>query len=697
MGVQAPVPIPFPLSSFPGSSPQESEGRLINAYAEQLGENEQKKFKLVRSAGLSLFAATPQSGYRGGIAVNAISFECWSGNCSTVDANGNVTSLGVLPGTSKVSLARNQAAPVPDVVVVDPADGAFVIGSAAVTPATATVTIGGSVFTSGDVVTLDILNPYLSATNANGFPVTISHTLGAGETAATVAAALNSALNLNAVLIAANVSSTVLGAVITVDHQGSVGNSTSIVGAVTTGTETITLSPVSGNLTGGQGTYGAFTGAPTAYTGQGAMAQPNSVCFQDGYFFFTTGAGQVYATVLNGLIMNALTYITVQAKSDVVLLRSIPFSGLLMLFTTGSCEVWQDAAIPSPNFPYSRLVVLDIGLIQSSAIAGFETGFSELLWVAQDFGVHWMTSGALAHIKASPPDLDRLIENAVVAGQTIDAGCYITAGKKFWTISAPGWTWEFNLQTRKWTERWSLNLASVYGRWRATDGHPAFGKWLVGDQQSGNVLYADDSNPTEVGGPELYRIESGPVKKFPAQQRVARADFDFVVGVGQAVGSVTTKVLGTSAAADGDVKLIVASTAGMKTGDVIEVSGVLGTTEANGVWSIKDLDLTHIELEGSAYANAYVSGGSAVDLTSPPNEQAPSVAISMSKDGGSSFGNPIIRQLGRQANVRRTRVSVLNLGLSGPMGVRFRIDCTDAVYVSFLGATMSSDVRAVGT
>jgi hypothetical protein len=427
------------------------------------------------------------------------------------------------------------------------------------------------------------------------------------------------------------------------------------------------------------------------------MAQPNSVCFQDGYFFFTTGAGQVYATVLNGLIMNALTYITVQAKSDVVLLRSIPFSGLLMLFTTGSCEVWQDAAIPSPNFPYSRLVVLDIGLIQSSAIAGFETGFSELLWVAQDFGVHWMTSGALAHIKASPPDLDRLIENAVVAGQTIDAGCYITAGKKFWTISAPGWTWEFNLQTRKWTERWSLNLASVYGRWRATDGHPAFGKWLVGDQQSGNVLYADDSNPTEVGGPELYRIESGPVKKFPAQQRVARADFDFVVGVGQAVGSVTTKVLGTSAAADGDVKLIVASTAGMKTGDVIEVSGVLGTTEANGVWSIKDLDLTHIELEGSAYANAYVSGGSAVDLTSPPNEQAPSVAISMSKDGGSSFGNPIIRQLGRQANVRRTRVSVLNLGLSGPMGVRFRIDCTDAVYVSFLGATMSSDVRAVGT
>jgi len=33
-----PSPIPFPLSSFPGANPQEGAGRLINCYAEPLGE-----------------------------------------------------------------------------------------------------------------------------------------------------------------------------------------------------------------------------------------------------------------------------------------------------------------------------------------------------------------------------------------------------------------------------------------------------------------------------------------------------------------------------------------------------------------------------------------------------------------------------------------------------------------------------------
>jgi len=693
MGVQPPAAIPWPMSSFPGTNSQESEGRLINCYVENLGELDKKKFKWVRSAGLSLLAATANSGYRGGLVVNFESYECWAGIVETVDAGGSVTSIGSFPGTQKVSIARNNASPVPDVVAVDPSDGAFVLGSATLTPATATATIGGSTFTSGDVVTIDILNPAISPP----FPVTISYTLGSGESAASVASALNGLINSNATLIAANVSSTVLGAVLTVDHQGSIGNQTYLVGAVTTGSETITFAPASGDLAGGQGTFGAFTGAPTAYTGQGAMVQVNSVCFQDGYFFFTAGSGKVYATTLNGLIMNPLTYITVQAKADVELLRGIAFSGLLMLFTTGSCEVWQDAALPAPNFPYSRLVVLEFGLIQGTAIAGWETGFSELLWVAQDFSVHWMTAQALTQIKVSSPDLDRLIEAEVRAGNTLEAGAYIISGKKFWTLSSPDWSWEFNLDTKKWNERWSLTPSGVYGRWRGTGGHPAFGKWLMGDEQTGDILFPDDTNPTEFGTPMLYRIESGPAKKFPAQDRIARADFDFVVGVGQAVGSVATNVTGAAVGTGGVVRLAVTSTARMAINDVASVTGVTGTTEANGSWSITVIDATHIELHSSVYANAYVSGGGVVDLTSPPNAQAPSVAISMSKDGGQTWGNPLVRPLGAQANVLRSRISVTNMGLSGTMGARWRLDITDPVYASLLGGTQSSDIRVVGS
>src|SRR5262249_39770936 len=126
-------------------------------------------------------------------------------------------------------------------------------------------------------------------------------------------------------------------------------------------------------------------------------------------------------------------------------------------------------------------------------------------------------------------------------------------------------------------------------------------------------------------------------------------------------------------------------------------SGVGGTIEANGAFLASIIDGAHIDLVGSVYQNAYTSGGVATDVTSPANAQAPSVAISVSKDGGLRWGNPLIRQLGMQAQPRRQRVSVKSLGLSGPEGSRFRLDVTDPVYTAFLSGTMSSDPREVGT
>jgi hypothetical protein len=804
-----PVQIEWPESSFPGSNPQESMGRLINSYMEPVGDGKKTILKWIRSAGLSLFAATAKSGYRGGLIVAGNSYECWLNDASTVNAAGQVTDIGAFPGTQNVSIARNQAEPSPDVVAVDLDNGAYVLGSANVTAATATATFSGATLNIGDVIALDILNPYLSQ-----LPASFSHTVAAGNTLTTIAASFASLINADSVLSALHITAASTGPVLTVSHQGNIGNSTSLAVAITpvgstsfgttvtssisgTGNETVTISnsgvlqneggaatatltvtiggttfttgdviglqfsnsnvstlpvsvshtlgasesavtiatalaaaivaqatlatiaitatssgaivtitqtigtaavtfaPASGDLAGGQGTQGAFDGIPTVYNGFGVLPQPNSVCFQDGYFFFTCANNQVFATGINTLFMNALTFVFVQAKSDVTLLRGVAFQGLLLLFTTGSCEVYQDAALPAPNFPYTRQAVLEVGLIQTTAISGWETGFSQLLWVAQDFGVYWMTpgSGLSGGVKVSPPDLDRLIEAQVKIGNPLEAGTEITSGKKFWTLSSPAWTWEFNLQTRKWTERWSLTSAGVFGRWRARGGHPAFGKWLCGDEQTGNVLFMDDTNPTDAGTFMLWRMESLPCSKFPAMQRIAGADFNFVVGVGQAVGNVTTTVSGAAAATDGGIELTVMSTSRMQDDDIVNVNGVTGTTEANGNWPVTVIDATHLELQGSHFVDDYVSGGTAIDLTSPPNAVNPSVAISMSKDGGNTWGNPWVRSLGAQQESKNTVVQVNNLGLSGRMGPRFRMDVTDQVYVSFFSASMSSELR----
>jgi hypothetical protein len=45
------------------------------------------------------------------------------------------------------------------------------------------------------------------------------------------------------------------------------------------------------------------------------------------------------------------------------------------------------------------------------------------------------------------------------------------------------------------------------------------------------------------------------------------------------------------------------------TGDIVTVKGVTGTVEANGRWTITVIDGTHVDLQGSIFANAYVGPG----------------------------------------------------------------------------------------
>lgn len=76
-----------------------------------------------------------------------------------------------------------------------------------------------------------------------------------------------------------------------------------------------------------------------------------------------------------------------------------------------------------------------------------------------------------------------------------------------------------------------------------------------------------------------------------------------------------------------------------------------------------------------------------------PVETDPTIEISWSNDGGVKWWRPLIRKLGRQ-QMATQRVSVLNTGLSGPQGRRWRIEISSSVDVMFFGADQSADVRA---
>lgn len=335
------------------------------------------------------------------------------------------------------------------------------------------------------------------------------------------------------------------------------------------------------------------------------LPQPNSVFGLDGYLVFTLGSGRAYASDLNSTAVNALSFGDAEAKSD-GLVRGVAYSGRAHFFGNESMEIWIN--VGATPFPFQRSVVVPFGLIGPDAVAGWEDGFgSGLLWVANDYSVRSL-NGYTAE-KVSPPDLDRLLARDSNKSRIL-CSVYMVDGHPMFTVTGDAYSWSFDLNTQKWHERASYLIT----RWRGLQTIKAFNKWLVGDRNTGNIYEIDPTNYREGLDLLLTRLESGPVEKFPARVRVARADFHLETGVGVITGT-------------------------------------------------------------------------------DPIQTDPTVGVSWSDDGGTSWSNPLLRKIGRQARADKN-ISVFRTGMSTRHGRRWRLDIADPVYVSYLGADQSAELRA---
>jgi hypothetical protein len=329
------------------------------------------------------------------------------------------------------------------------------------------------------------------------------------------------------------------------------------------------------------------------------VGAPNSVSFMDGYFIFTYGDGTLQASGLNDVTINTLDKTKEQSKTG-GLTRGLAFNGQHYAMGPTFGAVYTNTANPV-GYPFTRSYVLQRGLLSPYAIAGHEDGFgSSLIWVADDNSVVQADSTPNP-LKISPPDLDRLIA-AVVNKSTLEAFVYIAQGHPKWVLKCPAWCWEFDLGSKKWNERASY----LSPTWRAVASCYAFGKWIVGDAALGRLLYVSDTAYDEYGSPLVFQIESGPVQGFPARTRVARADFNFVTGVGNALGS-------------------------------------------------------------------------------DPTDTDPQVGITWTQNLGVTWGNEVIRPLGRQATP--SRVMVLRTGMTGNQGRRWRLKASANIKIEFLGGS----------
>ncbi len=108
-------------------------GRLINAYAEQLGGGASAQAIIRRAPGLRAFCDTLREGFRGGIYVSPYLYIAYENVIVTINATGAVSTVGTFNGADPVSFARNNKVPVADILAVSQ-DGTFVVTSTSITP-----------------------------------------------------------------------------------------------------------------------------------------------------------------------------------------------------------------------------------------------------------------------------------------------------------------------------------------------------------------------------------------------------------------------------------------------------------------------------------------------------------------------------------------------------------------------------------
>jgi hypothetical protein len=126
------VDVVFPITTAPGERPGEGAGRLINAYAEKLSDGARATHARRRVPGLRRLVESDFEGCRGMHYFNGDLYVAQAERLvrvNTIPGGYGVTDLGDLPGTERVTFARNNKAPVPDILCVTE-DDVFVVHQA---------------------------------------------------------------------------------------------------------------------------------------------------------------------------------------------------------------------------------------------------------------------------------------------------------------------------------------------------------------------------------------------------------------------------------------------------------------------------------------------------------------------------------------------------------------------------------------
>lgn len=134
-----------------------------------------------------------------------------------------------------------------------------------------------------------------------------------------------------------------------------------------------------------------------------------------------------------------------------------------------------------------------------------------------------------------------------------------------------------------------------------------------------NTTNAQTGIPVPQGDVRVTTEDNAPTPDKRVVQQTGEAPYGTNQLPGTDPNAVTYRTV-TNAVNNGSglIKLTVATTNGMITGQMVTVQEVGGVSAANGDWTITVVDKTTIVLDGSAFSGAYTSGGYVINNPSLP-------------------------------------------------------------------------------
>lgn len=252
------------------------------------------------------------------------------------------------------------------------------------------------------------------------------------------------------------------------------------------------------------------------------LPPPDTADYLDGYILYSINDGRMF--------FSALSEATSIAALDQVEAEGSP-DGLRRVFTLGrnawlpgteTTEIFYNSG--ETNNPIQRRpgAFFEFGCAAAGSVAELD---GNVVMVTDDWEVVLASaSGAKRRISnhAVERDIKALADKSVISAHT-----YVDEGHKWYTISAPTFTWQYDLLTGAWIERESYQLP----RWRA-EGYAKFNdRHIVGTYNDNTLLEIDSDTYTE-NGQHLVMTVDVPVHAWPHPIEVNELFVDVLPGQG---------------------------------------------------------------------------------------------------------------------------------------------------------------------